>query len=222
MILTITAVSSLHQTMKNDFIKQSKIKKFFIVVVLFLASAQMFELAAQTKKAKSVKKTAVAGKTKIDGAANSSQLKKVRQIDAAALGNLIKRDAAHPKPLLINFWATWCAPCREEFPDLVRINNDYKGKIDFIIVSLDDLAEIKRDVPKFLDEFKAEMPAYLLKTADNEAAIAAAVSKNWQGGLPFTVLFDETGEIVYNRQGKVAPEVLRGAIEKLLSAQAAK
>ncbi|MCV4594106.1 TlpA family protein disulfide reductase, partial [Escherichia coli] len=54
------------------------------------------------------------------------------------------------RPLLINFWATWCDPCREEFPDLVEIDRQYKGKIDFITISLDDPEDIKTRVPQFL------------------------------------------------------------------------
>ncbi|MBA2606944.1 MAG: redoxin family protein, partial [Acidobacteria bacterium] len=145
-----------------------------------------------------------------------TNLPKVTQIDDAALKNLLKREGETAKPLLINFWATWCDPCREEFPDLVKIDADYKGKIDFITVSLDDLAEINRDVPKFLAEMKAEMPAYLLKTASEEIAIAS-VSKQWQGGLPYTILFNEKGETLYSRQGKVKLEILLPEIEKALT-----
>ena len=62
---------------------------------------------------------------------------------------MLKRDNA--RPLLVNFWATWCDPCREEFPDLVKIDADFRRKgLDFITVSLDDLSEIKTEVPKFL------------------------------------------------------------------------
>lgn len=139
------------------------------------------------------------------------KLPKVTQIDNIALKKLIKPNG---KPLLINFWATWCDPCREEFPDLVKVGADYKDKIDFITISMDDLAEINRDVPKFLAEMKAEMPAYLLKSQSEDAAIVS-VSKNWQGALPFTILFNEKGETVYFRQGKVKIDLLRAALEKL-------
>ncbi|MET0753137.1 MAG: redoxin domain-containing protein, partial [Pyrinomonadaceae bacterium] len=141
----------------------------------------------------------------------SATLPKVTQIDNIALKKLIKPSG---KPLLINFWATWCDPCREEFPDLVKIGADYKDKIDFITISMDDLVEINRDVPKFLAEMKAEMPAYLLKSQSEDAAIMT-VSKNWQGALPFTILFNEKGETVYFRQGKVKIDLLRAALEKI-------
>ncbi|MGI8787471.1 MAG: redoxin family protein [Pyrinomonadaceae bacterium] len=156
--------------------------------------------AAQTRKSKVPAKNPQ----------TASNLPKVTQIDAAGLKKLL---VPNGKPLLVNFWATWCVPCQEEYPDLVKINNEYKGKIDFITVSLDDLVEITRDVPKFLAETKAEMPAYLLKTPDEEAAIAE-VSKDWQGGLPFTIFYNAQGEIVYSKQGKIAPDFLRAEIEK--------
>jgi thiol-disulfide isomerase/thioredoxin len=147
----------------------------------------------------------------------NANLPKVTQIDEVSLKTALKPNG---KPLLVNFWATWCDPCREEFPDLVRIDAAYKGKIDFITVSLDDLAEINRDVPKFLSEMKAEMPAFLLKTAD-ESAVISAIAKDWNGGLPFTILYNEKGEIAYFQQGKVKTDVVKAEIEKLIASKPA-
>jgi thiol-disulfide isomerase/thioredoxin len=141
----------------------------------------------------------------------NANLPKVTQIDESSIKTALKPNG---KPLLVNFWATWCDPCREEFPDLVKLDTDYKGRIDFITISLDDLAEINRDVPKFLAEQKAEMRAYLLKVAD-EGAVISAIAKDWSGGLPFTILYNEKGEIAYFRQGKVKIDVLKAEIDKL-------
>lgn len=141
------------------------------------------------------------------------KLPEVTVIDDAGLKKAIQPNG---KPLLINFWATWCDPCREEFPDLVKINADYKNKIDFITISLDDLAEIKRDVPKFLSEMKADMPAYLLKVPDESEAISS-VSKDWTGGLPFTILFGADGKMIYLRQGKVSITTLRTNLDHVLT-----
>src|SRR5258707_2977419 len=52
----------------------------------------------------------------------------VREIDLDGLKKLIQRDPKDTRPLLINFWATWCDSCREEFPDLVKIDADYRAK----------------------------------------------------------------------------------------------
>jgi thiol-disulfide isomerase/thioredoxin len=137
---------------------------------------------------------------------------KVTLVDEVSFRKLL---VPNGKPLVINFWATWCDPCREEFPDLVKFDNEFKGKIDFLTVSLDDPAEIATTVPKFLASMKAEMPAFLLKTAD-EAAVITSVSKDWQGGMPFTVIYGTDGSLSYFRQGKVVPETLRNEVNKLL------
>lgn len=140
-------------------------------------------------------------------------LPKVTQIDIEGLRKLLKPNG---KPLLINFWATWCDPCREEFPDLVKLDGVYHGRIDFLTVSLDDLADINTEVPKFLGEMKAEMPAYLLHTKDDDAAITL-VSKEWKGNLPLTILITPAGETVYTRNGKVKYDAAVGEIDKLLA-----
>ena len=113
----------------------------------------------------------------------------------------------------MNFWATWCGPCREEFPDLVRIGADHKDKVDLITVSLDEVSEINSSVPEFLTQMRSDSPAYLLKTPDADTAINL-VSKHWQGALPFTILFNAQGETVYSKQGKFDPDVLVDEIEK--------
>ncbi len=140
---------------------------------------------------------------------------KVTQIDIEGLKKLLKPNG---KPVLINFWATWCDPCREEFPDLVKLDATYKGKIDFFTVSLDDLADIKTFVPKFLGEQKAEMPAYLLKTPDDDAAIAL-VSADWNGNLPLTILIAPDGKTAYVRKGIVKYATITAEIDKLVVPQ---
>ncbi|REJ75330.1 MAG: TlpA family protein disulfide reductase [Acidobacteria bacterium] len=137
----------------------------------------------------------------------------VVQVDEESIKPLLKPNG---KPLLINFWATWCEPCREEFPELIGIDKDYEGKIDFLIISLDDPVEINRDVTKFLGEMGSTMKPYLLRTLD-ETAVIGSISKDWQGGLPFTVLYDSDGGIKYARQGKIKEPVIRGLLEQMIS-----
>jgi thiol-disulfide isomerase/thioredoxin len=136
----------------------------------------------------------------------------VRPIDLAAMKALLKRE--NSRPLLVNFWATWCEPCREEFPDLVKIDADYRPKgLDFAAVSLDDLKDINTEVPKFLREMRATMPAYLLNVSDPEPTIKL-VDPEWSGALPATFLYNGKGEVVFKRLGRIKPEELRAAIEK--------
>lgn len=139
-------------------------------------------------------------------------LREIKQIDELGLRSVLNPDG---KPLLINFWATWCDPCREEFPDLVKLDSEYRGKIDFRTVSLDDVEEINRAVPKFLSSMKAPMPTFLLKTEDDQIAIKA-VAKDWNGGLPFTILYNPDGSIAYFRQGPINLDIIRPEINKVI------
>ena len=138
----------------------------------------------------------------------------VAPINLEALKGLITQQRDHP--LLINFWATYCDPCREEFPDLVKIDKDYRPRaLEFITISLDDVTDIKTSVPKFLGSMKATMPAYLLDVSDPEPAIDL-VDPRWQGSLPATFLYNDKGEMVYRHIGRVKPEELRAEIDKVI------
>jgi len=138
----------------------------------------------------------------------------IETIDTNGLKALITKQK--DKPLLVNFWATWCIPCRDEFPDLVKIDGEFRPKkLDFVTVSLDDVGDIKTAVPKFLAEMKATMPTYLLDVKDPEPAINA-VDPKWQGDLPATFLYNEKGQVVFKHFGRVDSAELREAIAKLV------
>lgn len=176
-------------------------------VLFFIGLCAVFSLAnscAQTKNP--------AQESPAETEPRAANPARVTQIDDAKIKQLLKPSG---KPLLVNFWATWCGPCREEFPDLVRIDEEYRGKIDFFTVSLDFIEEINTGVPGFLSEMNAEMPTYLLISAD-ENTIISSIAKDWSGGLPFTILYNEKGEIAYLRQGKISHETLKDEIEKTL------
>jgi thiol-disulfide isomerase/thioredoxin len=145
----------------------------------------------------------------------------VREVDLEALKKLLHREAgAEARPLLVNFWATWCVPCREEFPDLVKINADYaKRNLEVITISLDDPAEIKTTVPKFLREARAgELPAYLLNVIDPDIVINM-IDPQWRGALPATFLYDASGQMVFKHTGRFDVRELRTAIDKVTTAR---
>src|SRR5215216_7275129 len=157
--------------------------------------------------------TALAQRKKSGATKPRKSLPVVSAIDTEALKGLITQQ--RERPLLVNFWATFCDPCRDEFPDLVKIDKDYRPhSLEFVTVSLDDMTDIKTEVPKFLDAMKATMPAYLLNASDPEPAINM-VDPRWQGDLPATFLYNEKGEIVYKHFGRVNTAELRAAIEKV-------
>lgn len=145
----------------------------------------------------------------------------VREIDLEALKKLLQRETgAEARPLLVNFWATWCEPCRDEFPDLVKINADYaKRNLEVITISLDDPSEIKTTVPQFLREARAgELPAYLLNVVDPDIAINM-IDPQWRGALPATFLYDASGQMVFKHTGRFDTQQLRAAIDKVTTAK---
>ncbi|HKS27883.1 MAG TPA: TlpA disulfide reductase family protein [Pyrinomonadaceae bacterium] len=141
----------------------------------------------------------------------------VRELDLAGLKKLLSSEGREGRPLLVNFWATWCEPCRAEFPDLVKIDNEYRNRgLDFVTVSIDEASEINTTVPGFLKEMRALMPAYLLNTPEQDAAIQF-VDPRWTGSLPATFLFDAQGKIVFKHVGRIKPDELRSAIKAVVS-----
>jgi thiol-disulfide isomerase/thioredoxin len=148
-------------------------------------------------------------------AAKPAPKPEVREIDAEGLKTLLESNAAGERVLLVNFWATWCVPCREEFPDLVRIEQEFRrlgDKFAFVTISLDDVTDIKTAVPEFLSQMRAtRMPAYLLNASEPEDAINL-VSREWRGELPATFLFGRRGDLLFKHTGRVKPDELRKAI----------
>jgi len=156
--------------------------------------------------------TAPAQRKKGYGKKAATPLPVVSAIDTDALKGLISQQRG--RPLLVNFWATFCDPCRDEFPDLVKIDKDYRPhSLEFVTVSLDDMTDITTAVPKFLQAMNATMPAYLLNVNDPEPAINF-IDRRWQGDLPATYLYNEKGEVIYKHIGRVNAVELRNAIEK--------
>jgi thiol-disulfide isomerase/thioredoxin len=143
----------------------------------------------------------------------------IRQVDLEGLKKLLERDPKDPQPLLLNFWATWCDPCREEFPDLVQIDADYRAKkLNLVAISLDSVDEIATEVPKFLKAMKATMPVVLLNVNDPEPAINL-IDATWGGQLPATFLFDKDGKVVFKHFGRFKTDELRAAIEKAVGSE---
>ncbi len=151
------------------------------------------------------------------GGVKSAAAPKVTEIKEADLKSLLGAGAGRERPLLVNFWATWCAPCRAEFPDLVEIRGQYgPDTLDFVLVSLDDPSDIGKAVPEFLAEAGATaFPSYLLHAADDSDAINL-VDPTWSGELPATFLYDRSGALVFKHRGRVKPAELREALDEAL------
>ena len=140
----------------------------------------------------------------------------VRQIDVEGLKAVLALGKARERPLLVNFWATWCVPCREEFPDLIQASRQHDpSKLEFVTVSLDDVAEMKTSVPKFLKQMGAQMASYLLNATEPEEAIKT-ISDTWSGELPATFLIDREGRVVFEHKGRITFAELSAALRTLI------
>ena len=185
----------------------------FVIAALVLIAGGITPFTAAAGSQTSAKKPPPSRSAHKRGRTTAKAAAKV--INAEGLQGLLKRDGTHP--LLVNYWATWCDPCRDEFPDLVKIDSQYRERgLDFISISLDDLTEIKTGVPAFLREMSATMPAYLLNASDPDTAVSA-VDPDWHGALPATFLFDPQGKLAFKQFGRIKPLELRAAIDKVMS-----
>jgi thiol-disulfide isomerase/thioredoxin len=134
-------------------------------------------------------------------------------LDEAVLQQVV---AAHKgKVLLVNFWATWCAPCREEMPQLVKLDATLRSKgFRLVTVSADEPEDQARAL-QFLQKQAAPAPAYL-KHANNDDKFISALDAKWTGALPASFLYDKSGHKVRSFIGEVSMTDLEAAIRKLL------
>lgn len=133
----------------------------------------------------------------------------IELIDEAGLKELISNKS--DKLRLINVWATWCGPCVTEFPDFMQMHHMYRNR-DFEFVSVSaDTPDKKDKALKFLQGKRASNKNYIFSIEDNYKLIEA-VDPNWQGALPYTILVEPGGKIVYAQQGPIDPKKMKKAI----------
>jgi thiol-disulfide isomerase/thioredoxin len=118
------------------------------------------------------------------------------------------------KPLLINVWATWCAPCREEFPDLVKIANEFNDQIDVVGISVDFPEEIDSKIIPFLKKQNANFKNYIIKVIEPEDFINL-LNENWSGAIPATFIYNGKGNQVRYLIGKQSFEEFKKVIESI-------
>jgi len=127
----------------------------------------------------------------------------LEEIDVKGIKDLVKNTSSD-KLRLINIWATWCGPCITEFPDLVIIDRMYRGRpFEFITISADKQAR-KADALKFLQKQQASNKNYIFNE-DDVYKLIEAVDPSWQGALPFTLLIEPGGKIIYKKPDTINP-----------------
>ncbi len=133
----------------------------------------------------------------------------IETIDEGGIKELIRNNSG--KLRLINVWATWCGPCITEYPELITINRMYRGRdFEFISISADE-PEKKDKALKFLQQQQSSVKNYIFNI-DDKYKLIDAIDPKWQGALPYTILVEPGGKIVYARQGIIDPAEMKKMI----------
>jgi peroxiredoxin len=153
----------------------------------------------------------------------------IEEIDEAGVAALRKNGTE--KVRLINVWATWCAPCVEEFPDLTAIARKFsRREFELITISLDQPGQKSR-AKDFLGKHRAIMSDKLRKTVEAEGRttnnylyagssideLAEALDPEWPGPIPYSILLDQDGNVLYRKLGMVNPDTVRNEILNTLT-----
>lgn len=134
----------------------------------------------------------------------------VEKIDKEKLTRLLKERKG--KPLFLNLWATWCVPCREEFPSINKLADEYKD-VEFVGISVDFPEEVETKIIPFLKEQKANFTSYV-NAFEGDEALINLLDKNWNGALPATFVFDKNGKKISFLEGKKTFDKFKIEIDK--------
>jgi thiol-disulfide isomerase/thioredoxin len=138
------------------------------------------------------------------------------EVDAESVGARLR---AHPAPfLLVNVWSTWCEPCVEEMPMLVRVAREHEARgLGLVLLSADPRSQ-REAARALLREHGAPLPGWI-KTGSDDAFVRA-LHPAWSGALPATLLLDRERRVVRFFPEQVGEDELRAAIGELVGGDA--
>ncbi len=136
-------------------------------------------------------------------------------VDATA-GEIVQKVASHEgeRVVFVNFWATWCIPCVEEFPYIMELKEKYGDDFELIFVST-DFSEAKEEAKEFLQSQDVQFTTYYKVGNDNE--FITTISDTWSGALPYTVIYKKDGSISAEWEGKQEFEVFERELLKAIN-----
>lgn len=144
---------------------------------------------------------------------NEQTIPPVEPIDEAGFQQLVQQ--RNGKILFLNVWATWCLPCREEFPDIVKLAEEYRdSEVEIVGISADYPDEIDSKILPFLQEQQAGFKNFVRNFADDETFINA-INPKWSGALPITVIYDREGQQRNFHLGEADFETFQKMIESI-------
>jgi len=182
---------------------QKMMRILFVILIPFLISCSTEDGKNNQVDTNSPSKPSISDLAKID----------VPLLNAEIFHSLVEKHRG--KVLFINTWATWCVPCKEEFPDLVRLKDYYRDSdVVFIGISVDFPDEIESKVKPFLYSQQINFPIYVQDFKDPTNLIDL-LNTSWRGAVPATFIYDKLGVQQAFLLGKHSFDEFRTGIEKV-------
>ncbi len=120
-------------------------------------------------------------------------------------GNKVSLSDFKGTPVIVNYWATWCLPCKEEMPEFEQLQKDYKGRLQVLMINLKEKKDV---VQEYIDKY-----GYTFKVLLDEDG---ELSRRMQVfGLPSTYFIDGEGTIRYFYMGRVRPGIMRMGLKDI-------
>ncbi|HEQ60146.1 MAG TPA: redoxin domain-containing protein, partial [Firmicutes bacterium] len=181
------------------------------------ALAAFLVLIAATSLSAASEPTAVAGQPAPSGSSVESASFEAVPIEAVRIGRLVEKlKASRGHITVLNVWATWCKPCLEEMPELVRFFREYRSKgVRFLSVSADHPDTLDDRVRPYVEQQSIPFAVFVVG-GESPDELVQAIDPRWQGSLPATFVFDASGA---RRQAWYEPiqyADLSGAVDALL------
>lgn len=145
----------------------------------------------------------------LSGASDNSRMKAVDFVSMDKDGNTVNLSDFFGKPIVLNFWASWCSPCKDEFPDFQNVYDETQDDIRFVMVNLTDgQRETVSKAKSFISENGYTLPVYF--DINSDAAYKYSISS-----IPTTLFIDKEGYVVTGYQGMISEAMLRQGIDKI-------
>jgi thiol-disulfide isomerase/thioredoxin len=138
---------------------------------------------------------------------------KLSPVDESGYRAMLKSNAG--SVVLVDFWATWCAPCRKEMPLLAKLDGRLREKRFHLVTISADEPEAEAAAVEFLKKSGVSGTAYLRRAKDDDKFIASIDAK-WSGELPALFLYDRQGKLVKSFSGDTDMAAIEAAILKIL------
>ena len=186
-----------------------KILALAIVLVVLLVGAGVAYRALTTDTAETQVKQSQETSGNSGGKTAKRQAPDFSVLDAE--GKQVLLSSLRGKPVVLNFWASWCGPCREEMPDFQQVYTLYQGRVHFMMVNLTDGSrETQGKAAEFVRRNGFSFPVYY--DTKQEAVKGYGIT-----AIPTTFILDADGMVVSQSQGVLHKEALQKTLEQVLA-----